>query len=196
MKVRAKICGLKTVEAIETAQDNGAEFLGFIFCANSPRHLAPIEAGRLGKAAKAKKVAVVVDADDSLLKAIVDELKPDYIQLHGQESDERAKDIKAKFGIPLIRSRHPDNPEAGDLYDYLLIDPGKGGQGIAFDWENFSAPDQSWFLSGGLNPENVREAIKATNAQFVDVSSGVESSKGVKDLQKIKDFLKAINDIR
>ena len=211
MSVRAKICGLKSEEAIITAQNNGAEFLGFIFCAGSPRHLSPVKAGRIAKAATAKKVAVVVDADDTLLQTIIDELQPDYIQLHGKESDNRARDIKQKFKLPLIRSTLPNAypsptnayPElvsgyAGySLYDYLLIDaPGGGGKGVPFDWKSFTPPKQAWFLSGGLNVDNIREAVKTTGALMVDVSSGVESSPGVKDLDKIEIFLKTVNEPR
>jgi len=197
MKIRSKICGLKSEEAIITAQENGAEFLGFIFCPKSPRHLSPVEAGRLGKVATAKKVAVTVDADDTLLKTIIEELKPDYIQLHGHESDHRAIAIKTKFGLPLIRSRHPDQVETNDLYDFLLIDtPGGGGKGVPFDWKDFTPPEQNWFLSGGLNVDNIAEAVKTTGSKLVDISSGVESAPGVKDLDKIKAFLKTVNELK
>jgi len=192
MAIRAKICGLKTEEAIRAAQDNGAEFLGFIFHPKSPRYLTPEQAGKISKVATAKKVAVVVDADDEPLSNIILQLKPDYIQLHGEESELRAREIKDRFGLPLIRAIKPNQYVFQNLYDYILVDsPNGGGSGKTFDWRNFTPPAQDWFLSGGLNAQNVKEAIATTGAKMVDVSSGVESAPGVKDLAKIKAFLKA-----
>ncbi len=194
-KIRAKICGLKTKEAVAAATQNGASFLGFIFCDKSPRYITPLEAGKISKNTNIPKVAVVVDATDRLLTDIIQHLDPHYIQLHGNETVERAKAIKDKFRIALIRSVTPNHYPDSKLYDYLLVDnPKGGGSGEQFDYANFTPPLAEYFLSGGLTPENVTEAIKATGAKMVDISSGVESAKGVKDLQKIKEFLKALND--
>ena len=197
MKVRAKICGLKTQEAIEVAQNNGAEFLGFIFAKDSPRYITPKDAGKVGKVATAKKVAVVVDPSDELLQEIIHELKPAYIQLHGNESKERAQEIKDRFNLPLIRAIRPnENPANDGLYDYFLVDsPFGGGSGKTFDWEAFQPPSGEWFLSGGLTAKNVAKAVKTTGAKMVDVSSGVESKRGVKDLAKIKEFLQKISTL-
>jgi phosphoribosylanthranilate isomerase len=195
MKIKAKICGLKTREAVETADQNGAAFLGFIFAEKSPRYITPLEAGKISHGVKAKKVAVVVDASNELLEDIVKNLKPDYIQLHGKESDARAKEIKEKYNIKLIRAMEPNTQAPQGVYEFLLYDSPGGGTGKQFDYAGFQAPSQPWFLSGGLNIENLAEAVKTTGAEYVDVSSGVESERGVKDLNKIKDFLKKAHDI-
>lgn len=191
MAIRAKICGLKTVEALKAAENSGAEFLGFIFHPKSARYITPEQAAEISRHATAKKVAVVVDADDETLDAIVKNLKPDYIQLHGNESEERAREIKARFNLPLIRAVAPNvYPDNTGFYEFLLVDaPGGGGKGIAFDWEKFNQPAGDYFLSGGLNPDNLSQAVKVTGARMVDVSSGVEISPGVKDLGKIQQFL-------
>lgn len=196
MKIRSKICGLKTVESIQAAQDNGAEFLGFVFCEKSPRNLSPEEVGELASACTAKKVAVVVDASDELLDAIVENLKPDFIQLHGPETQERASEIKKEYGVGLIRAVEPNEyPENLDIYDYLLIDPSHG-QGKVFDWNTLQAPEGiEWFLSGGLNVDNVTEAVNISGALLVDVSSGVEAERGVKSPEKIKEFLDKVAEI-
>ena len=200
MTVKVKICGLKTREAIIAAQDNGADFLGFIFAENSPRYITPIEAEKITKNATAKKVAVVVDATDEQLSNIILHLNPDYIQLHGSEHHVRAMLIKDKFKLPLIKAVTPDNyPTVTqlDLFDYLLIDsPNGGGSGKSFNWRHFNPPHgKNWFLSGGLNAGNLAEAVKATGAQYIDVSSGVESTRGVKDIQKIKEFLQIAKNL-
>ena len=214
MIIRAKICGLKTKQAVEVADSNGAAMLGFVFCEKSPRNITPQLAGEISAEAVAAKVAVVVDPSDELLAEIVEHLKPDFIQLHGKESEARAAEIKLKYGIPLIRSvsviasdqrerGNPSNwiassalPSRNDkLYEYLLYDSPSAGSGKQFDYSNFIAPKQDWMLSGGLTPENVVEAITQTGAQMVDVSSGVESERGVKDLGKIEAFLDATNQL-
>lgn len=201
MDIQAKICGIRTAEAAETAEAGGAKFLGFVFYPPSPRNVTPRAAANAARNAKAKKVAVVVDASDKLLDEIMKELNPDYIQLHGMESDERAHDIKEKYGVRLIRSRHPDSAHiAADLYDFILVDSPKGalpgGNGIPFDWVSFRPPSgKEWFLSGGLNVDNLADAVKITGASMVDVSSGVESAPGVKDANKITAFLKKLNDL-
>lgn len=196
MTIKVKICGLKTREAVETADQNGAEFLGFIFAEKSPRYITPQEAGKISEGVKAKKVAVVVNASDELLDEIVNHLKPDYIQLHGNESDFRANEIKSKYNIKLIKALtpNPKNLTPQKIYDFLLFDSPGGGTGKQFDYSGFKAPAQPWFLSGGLNIENLAEAVKTTGATYVDVSSGVESERGVKSIEKIKEFLKKAHD--
>ena len=199
MKIRAKICGLKTTEAIKAAETNGAEFLGFIFYPNSPRYITPLEAGKIAVNATAKKVAVVVDADDELLDEIVKHLKPDYLQLHGSETLARVKQIKQKYNLPIIKAQTPDAIEENEAYDFILVDAPKGdlpgGNGVVFNWANFTPPKQQWFLSGGLNAGNISEALTSTQAKMVDISSGVESAPGVKDLYKIKEFLNRLQSI-
>ncbi len=194
--MKVKICGLKTEEAVKTAIENGADFLGFVFYPPSPRNISPEDAVKISGNINAKKVAVVVNPSDILLDEIVKHLKPQFIQFHGNESESRVREIKEKYGIGIIRSVEPDfNPKELDnqLYDYILVDAPKGalpgGNGIPFDWENFTPPQNEWFLSGGLTPENVFEAVQITGTTMVDVSSGVESAPGVKDIEKIKKFL-------
>ena len=157
-------------------------------------------------------MAVVVEATDELLDDIIRNLNPDYIQLHGKETEKRAKEIREKFDIKLIRSviaseqRERGNPDwiasssqatsrNDELYSFLLFDSEGGGTGKQFDYSGFKAPSQPWFLSGGLNAGNVAAAAKATGAKLLDVSSGVEREKGVKDPQKIIEFLKVVNGI-
>jgi len=200
MKIIAKICGLKTRESIITAQENGADFLGFVFYPPSPRHLTPQQAAELAHFATAKKVAVTVDANDALLAEIVESLQPDYIQLHGEETTKRAQQIKQQYGLGLIRSIEPNiYPEDSGLYDYLLVDAPKaelpGGNGRKFDWKNFTPPTHNWFLSGGLNAENIAEALKITQAKMVDISSGVEKERGIKDDKLIAEFLQKLREL-
>lgn len=195
-KITVKICGLNTAEAVKAAENGGAEFLGFIFHPPSPRYITPADAGIISRNAKAKKVAVVVDAANELLEDIIRNLNPDYIQLHGNETDKRAEEIKQTFYIPLIKAIHNYQPSTinHQLYDYLLFDSAGGGTGKQFDYTNFTPPQNiEWFLSGGLNAENVLAAIKQTGAKMVDVSSGVESTRGVKDANKIAAFLKKVS---
>lgn len=187
---------------MQTAQDNGAEFLGFVFYDPSPRNISFEAAAELGKISAAKKVAVTVDADDELLTQIISSLQPDYIQLHGSETEERAEEIKSKFNVALIKAANPNYQSSiisHQLYDYLLIDSPKdelpGGNGKTFDWNNFTPPTKDWFLSGGLNISNIEQAIKATGASMVDISSGVEAQRGVKDLGLIKQFLEKVNEL-
>lgn len=198
-KIKVKICGIKTPEALEAAQNNGADFLGFVFCESSPRNIDMPTAKQLGALAKIPKVAVTVNASDELLANIIANLQPDYIQLHGDETDARAKEIKEKFGIKLIKALTPNtqHPTPQKIYDFLLFDSAGGGTGKQFDYLNFKAPQGiDWFLSGGLNAENVQDAIKTTGAKFVDVSSGVESQRGVKSSELIKQFLSKVHDIK
>lgn len=191
MNNKVKICGLKTVEAIQASQDAGADFLGFVFYPPSPRNVTTAESKLLGQATSTAKVAVVVDASDELLAEIIENLQPDYIQLHGKESAERAAEIKDKFKLPLIRSCDPNNYPDAELFDYLLIDSSHG-HGKTFDWDNFTPPNSPYFLSGGLDCSNISEAISKTTASMVDVSSGVESERGVKDIGLIQEFINKV----
>ncbi len=203
-----KICGLSTPETLLAAIAAGADMAGFVFFEKSPRHIDLETARTLGLIAQGriKKVALTVDADDAALAAIVDDLAPDLIQLHGQEGPDRVRAVKARFRLPVIKAvgvATAADVAAAAAYegaaDTLLFDakpaPGAsipGGAGVAFDWEllcNTSAAN--WMLSGGLDPENVGEAIRVTGARAVDVSSGVERERGVKDAAKIAAFVKA-----
>jgi phosphoribosylanthranilate isomerase len=204
-----KICGLTTPETLEAALDAGADMVGFVVFERSPRHLAPEAAAPLGRqaAGRAAKVALTVDADDETLNLICLALRPDLLQLHGQETPERVAAIKARTGLPVAKA--VGIAEAADLArlaayrgaaDWLLLDakPPKGsvlpgGNGRAFDWTLLAGLDRSLpiMLSGGLDAANVAEAIRLVRPDAVDVSSGVELRPGEKDPDRIKAFVEA-----
>jgi phosphoribosylanthranilate isomerase len=204
-----KICGLSTPDTLEAALRAGADMVGFVFFPKSPRHVAFAAARELAKHARlrAEIVALSVDADDATLEEIVKATEPDYLQLHGAETPERVEIIQRTFGISAIKAigvAAKEDFTRADAYvgksDALLIDakPPKGavlpgGNGIAFDWRLASgfSPRKPWLLSGGLDASNVGEAIALSGARGVDVSSGVESAPGVKDVSKIKAFVEA-----
>lgn len=204
-----KICGLSTAETLGAALEAGADMVGLVFFERSPRFVGLDHARDLAGQARgrAKIVALTVDAPDKTLAAILARLEPDLLQLHGSESPERVAEIKRAFAVPVIKALGV--AEAGDfekarayegIADWLLIDakPPKGatrpgGNGAPFDWRlaRAFAPRRPWLLSGGLDPTNVAEAIASSGAEGVDVSSGVESAPGVKDVDKIKAFVAA-----
>lgn len=208
MSIDVKICGLKTAEALEAALSGGASHVGFIFFGKSPRNVHPEEAGRLRQAARgrAKAIAVTVDADDATLEAIVAAMAPDMLQLHGKESPERIADVKARYGLPVMKALSISSAEdvaAADAYrgvaDRMLFDakPPKGaelpgGNGVPFDWRILGGYSGDYFLSGGLTPVNVGEAIRLLDPPGLDISSGVESAPGVKDMGLIAAFLAAV----
>jgi phosphoribosylanthranilate isomerase len=204
-----KICGLSTEATLDAALDVGADMVGFVFFPKSPRHIDWATARTLGRQARghAKIVALSVDADDDMLKRIVDALSPDLVQLHGSETPARVKEISELFGRPTMKAigvaTRADlaSAEAYEAVAHtLLIDakPPKdavlpGGNGRPFDWrltQDFR-PSVPWLLSGGLEPGNIASAIALSGAQGVDVSSGVESAPGVKDVTKIRAFVAA-----
>ncbi len=205
-----KICGLTTDDAVAAALAGGAAFVGFVVYPASPRNIAPADAARLVEPARgrAKIVAVTVDADDALIDQIATDLAPDYFQLHGQESAERVRQVKARTGAKVIRalriSTHEDIRAAqafDGVADLIMYDarPPKdailpGGNGVSFDWSLTAAipADQPWLLAGGLTPDNVRSAMAQTEAPLLDVSSGVERSPGYKDPLLISAFLDAV----
>lgn len=214
MTLDVKICGLKTEEAIEAALAGGATHCGFIFFGKSPRHVDIPLASRLraviGK--RATVVAVTVDADDAYLGEIVTTVRPDVLQLHGSESPERVSDLKARYSLPVTKVlaiRDADDltkiaPYRG-VADRFLFDakPPKGaevpgGQGVAFDWRLLETldPDIDYMLSGGINAANVAEALAKTRPTGLDLSSGVESAPGVKDVTLIAAFFEALNQVR
>ncbi len=201
-----KICGLSTPETVLAALENGASMAGFIFFAKSPRHVSAVHAAALRKLAfgRAEAVAVTVDADDTYLDEIVSVMKPDWLQLHGHETPQRVHDVKARYGLPVMKAlsvREAADLDAASLYsdvaDRLLFDAKApkgselpGGNGVSFDWILLNAldPGLDYMLSGGLNAGNVREALRMTNAPGLDISSGVESAPGVKDVKLIEQF--------
>lgn len=210
MKMDVKICGLKTAEAVEHAVSLGASHTGFIFFPKSPRNIEPDDAGRLAERirGRAKIVAVTVDADNDDLDEIVSALRPDILQLHGSEDPERVLTVKAIYGLPVMKAlsiREASDLDRIDPYlgivDRFLFDAKPpagselpGGNGVSFDWRLLDALDGSvdYMLSGGLNAENIGEALALTGARAVDTSSGVESAPGVKDLNLMDAFFDAV----
>lgn len=209
MSLVVKICGLSTRETLDVALDAGADMVGFVFFEASPRHVDLAKARDLGAhtRGRARKVALTVDADDARLANIADALKPDLLQLHGNESIARVRDVKEKFGIPVMKvipvATAADLavlPGYAAVSDRILFDARApkdatrpGGLGVPFDWRLLESIDAKipFMLSGGLTPQNVAEAIRITRAKGVDVSSGVERAPGVKDPDLIRAFIRA-----
>jgi phosphoribosylanthranilate isomerase len=206
MAVDVKICGLRDHRAVDAALEGGARYVGFVFYPPSPRAVTAEQAIELGRAIPADvvKVGVMVDPDDALIARTAPAL--DALQLHGQETPERVRAIKLASGRTVIKGMRIG--EAKDLMplaaftevaDMILFDakpprtPGSlpGGNGLSFDWRllerlSLHCP---WMLSGGLNTANLEDAVRLCRAGTVDVSSGVETEPGIKDLAKIRDFL-------
>ncbi len=211
MPTEVKICGLSDGESVDAALDAGADYVGFVFFPPSPRNITVDRAAALARRARgrAKIVALTVDADDALLFALAETFRPDILQLHGKETPERVDMVKALTGISVMKALGVATRAellAAERYgaaDRFLIDakPPKdatrpGGNAVAIEWailEGF-APGKPWLLAGGLNPENVATAIRASGAGGVDVSSGVESAPGKKDAALIHAFIRAVRD--
>lgn len=211
MSARVKICGLSTPETIEASVAAGADYLGFVFFSRSPRHLSYEEASVLAACVPSSvpKVALTVDADNATLDAVMAALRPDILQLHGDEPPERLVELKSRYGLTLMKAicvAEPEDPLLAAIYrdsaDLLLFDakPPKsmagalpGGNGLVFDWSLIAGhrPETPWMLSGGLNAENIAEAILITGAEAVDVSSGVEDRPGRKTPELIEAFIRA-----
>ena len=214
MSVLVKICGLKTPEALDVALEAGADMVGFVFFPPSPRHVGLAAAAELGRRVgdRARKVALTVDADDALLRGIIDALRPDLLQLHGAETPARVQAIKARFGLPVMKAIAVEaraDLAAVKLYDTvadrLLFDARApreatrpGGLGKPFDWHLLEELDLAvpYMLSGGLDPDNVAAALRITSAPGVDVSSGVERAPGEKDHDKIRAFIRAARRVQ
>ena len=204
----AKICGITSADALDAALAGGARSSGLVFFPKSPRHVAMAHAAALARRAKgrAEVVAVTVNADDEMLAEIAAKVAPDWIQAHGEESPARTAQLRQFAGRGVIKAlgiaRAEDFAQTAAFEpaaEMLLFDakppPGglPGGNALAFDWailagRRFGRP---WFLSGGLSPGNVAEAITASGAALVDVSSGVEAAPGLKDPLRIAQFLAA-----
>ncbi len=208
-KTMVKICGLTEARHVAVAAEAGAAYIGFVFFAKSPRNVAPETARELARAVPpgVARVGLVVDATDADLEAILAEAPLDMLQLHGRESPARVGEVRARFGLPVMKA--VGIREAGDLAmldeharvaDQLLVDarPPKGaalpgGNGLAFDWRLIAGRCWAtpWMLAGGLTPANVAGAIALTGARQVDVSSGVETAPGMKDEGLIRAFIAA-----
>lgn len=214
MRLDIKICGLKTPDAVDHAVALGATHVGFIFFGKSPRHIEPADAGQLADRVRgrAKIVSVSVDADNDELDEIMAMIRPDILQLHGRESPDRVLTVKAVTGLPVWKALSIS--EAGDLeriddYDGIanrfLFDAKRpknselpGGNGVSFDWTLLKGLSErvDYMLSGGLDKDNVGEALRIAKPTGIDLSSGVESSPGVKSLDMMDEFFAAVRAAR
>ncbi|MGH1423340.1 MAG: phosphoribosylanthranilate isomerase [Pseudooceanicola sp.] len=209
MNVRVKICGLSRQADVAASAAAGAAYVGFVFFPKSPRYIT-LETARvlaLNVPMGIAKVALVVDADNAELDTLMDTVPLDMLQLHGHESPDRVTDIRARYGLPVMKAVGiADESDLALLDDHLqvadqvLVDakPPKtadipGGNGLSFDWRLIAGRRWPipWMLAGGLTPDNVAEAIRLTGARQVDVSTGVEASRGVKDPDLISAFAAA-----
>ncbi|TMJ30330.1 MAG: phosphoribosylanthranilate isomerase [Alphaproteobacteria bacterium] len=209
MSMLIKICGLKSVEMLDVALDCGADMVGFVFFPSSPRHVDLAAARILGRRVRGRalKVALSVDSDDAELEQMVEALEPDLLQLHGREPPGRLRAIRTRFGRPIMKALPIANQ--ADLLpirtyekqaDRLIFDaraPSEasrpGGLGKSFDWQLLRNLDCAvpFMLSGGLDADNVAQALRVTRAPGVDVASGIERAPGEKDADKIRAFIKA-----
>ncbi len=216
--VRVKICGLKEKTTVAIALEQGADFIGFVFFEKSPRFLKPELAKNLSNMSQSLgqrgkfggRVGLFVNPSDAELSQVLETVKLDYVQLHGEETPDRILAISKKFNIKTIKSipiSNADDLKIAQTYDgvadMLLFDAKApkdatrpGGNAVAFDWTILDPASsllkglhKDWFLAGGLTPFNVQKAIEVTGAKWVDCSSGVESSPGVKDGNLIKSLL-------
>ena len=208
-QVRVKICGLRTTADVAACAAAGAAYIGLNFFPPSPRFLTLDQGRALSLAAPdgLAKVALVVDAEDETLDAIVDAMPLDMLQLHGKESPDRVAELRARYGLPVMKVLGvAGEGDLAALMDYslvadqLLIDAKApndailpGGNGLSFDWRLVAQRRwlRPWMLAGGLTAQNVAEAVRLTNVRQVDVASGVESAPGIKEPAKIAAFIAA-----
>lgn len=208
MTTHVKICGVSTPEALNACIAARADWCGLNFYAPSPRSVSGVEAARLADVAGSaiRKAGVFVDADDMLLGDAVAAGRLDAIQLHGDETPQRAADVRARFGLPVwkvLSVASAEDIQRADGYaqtaDFILFDAKTpkgtlpGGMGLVFDWSLLRLYKGAlpWGLAGGLTPANVGDAVHQTGAPLVDTASGVESAPGIKDVDKIAAFCKA-----
>ena len=207
--VSVKICGLANVDDVRACADAGANYLGLVFFEKSPRNITIPAARELALAAPLglAKVALVVNPSDAELDAITGTVPLDMLQLHGRETPERVAEVKARYGLPVMKAvgiaDGDDLPKLESYFgvaDQILVDakPPKGGElpggnGLSFDWRLIAGRRWPcpWMLAGGLTPENVAEAVKMTGAKQVDVSSGVEDAPGQKNAELIQKFVQS-----
>ena len=215
MQTLVKICGLKDEQTVRAARDAGADMIGLVFFPPSPRYLSPADAQALLADFKGPptRVALLVDADDALIDDVAGTGVIDLLQLHGHETPDRVAEIKQRTGLPVMKvlrvATADDVAEASRfkaVADRILFDAKApkdmkgalpGGNGLRFDWRLLEGLELSipWMLSGGLDAENVGDAIRLTGATAVDTSSGVEDSPGVKNVDKIRVFVTAARSV-
>ena len=209
-----KICGIKDAAALDAARQGGADMVGFVFFPPSPRAVTAIQAGELARSygQGPKRVGLLVAPDDAMLAATLAEVPLYILQLQGEETPARAGEIRARFGKPVMKALGIGSkadlarlPYYADQVDYFLLDAPPpagsalpGGNAQAFDWALMKGedPPRPWLLAGGLTPANVAKAIAASGAPGVDVSSGVERARGVKDPAAIAAFIAAAKSVR
>lgn len=207
--ISVKICGLATLDDVRACADAGANYMGLVFFEKSPRNISIDAARQLALAAPLglAKVALVVNPSDAELDAITETVPLDMLQLHGKETPERVSEVKARYGLPVMKAvgiaDSDDLPKLESYFgvaDQILVDakPPKGGElpggnGLSFDWRLIAGRRWPcpWMLAGGLTDENVSEAVRMTGAQQVDVSSGVEDAPGQKSAELIQNFVRA-----
>ncbi|MGB0747475.1 MAG: phosphoribosylanthranilate isomerase [Magnetospiraceae bacterium] len=207
MAISVKICGLKTEDAVDAAVEGGAAYLGAVFFPPSPRAVTAFQAAELFEFVpeEVQKVGLFVDPDDALLASVLTHVRLDILQLHGQELPGRVDRLRLDWGLPVMKAL--PIAEAADISaaraydgiaDFLLFDakPPKGatrpgGNAVAFEWSLLHGTQwqSPWMLAGGLTAENLAEAVRASGATTVDVSSGVETAPGEKSPEKIRAFL-------
>ena len=215
MSIAVKICGVNAPAAVAAAARAGASFVGLVFYERSPRYVTPARAGALvaGLPPGIGKVGLFVDMDDAAIGGALRSVPLDLLQFHGRESPERVAAVKATFGIPIMKAItiaargdfEAVRPYAG-CADWILFDakaPASlqdalpGGNAVSFDWRLLAGLELPvpWMLSGGLDPENVAEAVRVSGARAVDVSSGVEARPGLKDPARIEAFVRAVEGL-
>jgi phosphoribosylanthranilate isomerase len=215
MAIEAKICGITTADALAAARAGGARYAGFCFYPPSPRAVTPEQAAALiaqGGAGLAR-VALFVDPDDAVLSEVLGRADYDLIQLHGAEPPRRVAEIHGRFTLPVMKAIKVARPEdLAQVDDYAKVaarilfdakapktmtDALPGGNAVAFDWRMLTGKSWSlpWMLGGGLRPDNLRQAVEISGALAVDVSSGVEARPGLKDPEKIREFLSLARDL-
>ena len=206
-----KICGINDKLCMDAAIESKADYIGLVFYDKSPRNLSLGDAKQLLKNRNhySKIVALTVNSDDDFIKDIEQNIKPDYFQLHGNEPPSRCKEIKVKFETPIIKGIGiknkldliKANQDYENLCDILLLDSPSsilpGGNGEMFNWNIIKncEPSNKWMLAGGLNINNIEKAVKISNPPAIDISSGVEISKGIKDPEMIKNFITKCRNI-
>lgn len=212
MRIGAKICGISSQAAMAAAVGGGARLVGLVFYPPSPRALSPLAAAKLARGVPGHvgKVGLFVDPEDGAIAEVVAAVPLDLLQLHGTESPARVRELRERFGLPIIKAikvaEGPDLDAAGpylDAADWLLFDARPpstmtaalpGGNALSFDWSLLAGRSwpKPWLLAGGIDRENVAEAVALSGATMVDVSSGVEDAPGRKSVEMIVAFLDAV----